>query len=56
MKSFAVIKDNVVTNIIVAETLEDTKPIGFCVEYTADNPAAIGWSFDGTSFHIPVSE
>jgi hypothetical protein len=54
-KSFAVIENNVVTNIIVAETKEiaETATGKICVEYTDSNPACIGLGYDGTTFEQP---
>jgi hypothetical protein len=54
-KSFAVIENNIVTNIIVAETKEvaETATGKICVEYTDLNPACIGLGYDGTTFEQP---
>jgi hypothetical protein len=55
MPNFAVIKDNLVVNTIVAENLaiaEICNPDSICVEFT-DN-AAIGWLWDGTTFTAPA--
>ena len=58
MKNFAVISGNVVTNTIVADTLEDASAAGKCVEYTAETPAGIGWTYDENTgtFTAPVTE
>jgi hypothetical protein len=58
MATYAVIKENIVINTIEAPSLEDAQEAtGFtCVEYTTENPAAIGWAYDGTSFIVPVIE
>jgi hypothetical protein len=55
MANFAVIKDNLVINIIVAERLEDAEQATglVCVEYTEEAPAAIGWVYDGVTFNKP---
>ena len=55
MTTFAVLKGNQVTNIIVADTKEIAEEIlnATCVEYTEDNPAGIGWIYDGTNFIAP---
>ena len=54
-KSFAVIEDNVVVNIILAETkqMAETATGKTCVEYTDSNPAVIGLGYDGTTFEQP---
>jgi hypothetical protein len=56
MKNFAVIKNVVVDNVIVAETKEIAELVTglTCVEYTEENPAGIGWTYDGTSFTPPA--
>jgi hypothetical protein len=49
MAIFAVLNnDNVVTNVIVCESLELAKEVtGYvCVEITDENPAAIGWIYN----------
>jgi len=58
MAEFAVIENGVVTNTIIAVTLEIAQEVTgkTCVEYTEDSPAGIGWSYDGTNFTAPVEE
>jgi hypothetical protein len=53
--NFAVITGNQVTNIIVADSKEIAEEVtGFtCVEYTDENPAGIGWNYDGVNFIAP---
>ncbi|CAB4166907.1 hypothetical protein UFOVP964_6 [uncultured Caudovirales phage] len=46
MATYAVLSGNQVSNIIVAETIEDASVVGTVVEYTIENPAGIGWSYD----------
>jgi hypothetical protein len=55
MATFAVIKDNKVTNVIVADTKEIAELIvsQTCVEYTEQNPAGIGWIYNGETFTPP---
>jgi hypothetical protein len=55
MKTWAVINNNAVTNVMVCESKELAEQIsGFpCVEYTNENPAAIGWAYDGKTFTAP---
>lgn len=55
MGNFAIIENNIVTNIIVAETKEDAERITekTCVEYFLANPAHIGLGYDGSTFEQP---
>ena len=55
MANFAEIKEGVVTNVIVADTKEIAELVtgSTCVEYTDENPAGIGWTWDGTKFTDP---
>lgn len=48
MKLFAVLSGNVVENVIVAESKEIAELVASrnCYEYTDENPAGIGWSYD----------
>lgn len=48
MATFALMGGNVVTNIIVADDKEATEQALNCVliEYTPENPAGIGWTYD----------
>jgi hypothetical protein len=58
MTNFAVINNETVTNVIVA----DSKSIAeeatglLCVEYTESNPAYIGLGYDGITFEQPPTE
>jgi hypothetical protein len=56
MANFAVIKDGVVVNVIVADDQETANLFGTAVEYTDTNPAFIGGAYDGTTFHPVVTE
>jgi hypothetical protein len=58
MAYFAIIENNEVTNVIIAETKEIAETVTgkTCVEYTDSNPASIGWTYDGTKFIAPVVE
>jgi hypothetical protein len=52
MKTFAVLNAyNVVTNVIVCDSAEtaDLVTHELCVEYTEENPAAIGWTYDAVT-------
>ncbi len=55
MPNFAVILDNKVINIIVADSKESAEQAtnNMCVEYTDSNPAYIGLGYDGTTFEQP---
>jgi hypothetical protein len=49
MATFAHLSGDVVNNVIVSNTLEDAELVlgaGSCIEYTDENPAAIGWTYD----------
>jgi hypothetical protein len=58
MATYAVIKDEEVINVIVAESKEVAETVTglTCVEYTESNPAGIGWIYNGTDFSAPVTE
>jgi hypothetical protein len=58
MARFAVINDNKVINVIIADTLEDAvAATGFsCVEDNPEVPAYIGLGWDGVSFEQPPVE
>lgn len=50
-RTIAVVADGTVQNVIVVSAdhvLADGE-----IEYTADNPAGIGWEYDGTGFIPP---
>ena len=48
MANYAVIKNNIVENTIVADSKEIAEEVTglTCVEYTDENPASPGWSAD----------
>ena len=48
MATFAMMGGNVVSNIIVADDKEATETALRCtlIEYTDENPAGIGWTYD----------
>ena len=58
MAKFAVLDNNIVINIIVADTKEIAEEAtGFtCIEYTSANPAAINDTWDGENFISPTIE
>lgn len=60
MKSFAVVENNIVTNVIVAETVKIAEEVTGqqCVEYDDVKVAAIGYSYDPVKdeFVIPLAE
>lgn len=55
MGNFAVIRDNVVVNTIIVDNKELAEELTgqLCVEYFDENPAVIGYGFDGTTFEQP---
>jgi hypothetical protein len=56
MKTFAVLSGSSVINIIVATTKKNAELAtnSECAEYTDENPAGIGWSYDGEKFIAPI--
>jgi hypothetical protein len=58
MSNFAVIKNRVVINTIVAESKEIAESVtGLqCVAYEENDNVLINGTYDGTSFHPPVTE
>jgi hypothetical protein len=57
-KTAAVMSGDLVTNIIVVDDIEQSaQDLGATlIEYTAENPAGIGWTYNGTTFVAPVVE
>ena len=57
MKTFAVLNYDSVTNIIVADSKEIAETVtgSICVEYTSDNPAVVGYTYNGTFFVPPIT-
>lgn len=59
-KTAAVMSGNVVTNIIVVDDVEQSaKDLNATlIEYTAENPAGIGWTYDEATgkFNAPAEE
>lgn len=59
MGTYAIISNNVVNNVIMADDKEATEQALNCVliEYTPENPAGIGWVFDpDTNTFAPPTE
>jgi hypothetical protein len=59
MANYAVIKNGIINNVIVAESQEIAESITglACVEFQVEPGApGIGWSYDGTNFTAPVIE
>lgn len=58
MATYAVLSENIVTNVIVADSKEiaETVTRSECIEYTDENPGLIGDTWDGTNFVSPVIE
>lgn len=48
MANYAVIQNDAVTNIIVADSKEIAEEVTnlTCIEYTEENPVGIGWAFN----------
>ena len=55
MKTFAVIENGIVTNVIVGveDEVVAANPKKY-VDYTDLKPAGIGWTYDGTNFIEPT--
>ena len=55
MANYAVIENNIVVNVIVADTKEIAEEVTglTCAETTSGNIAHIGLGFDGTTFEQP---
>jgi hypothetical protein len=58
MATYAMMSGNTVSNVIVADDKEATEAALNCtlIEYTPENPAGIGWSYDPETgkFEAPV--
>jgi hypothetical protein len=56
MATYAILNGNTVSNVIVADNKEETEAALSCVlvEYTDENPASIGWIYNGVNFVAPV--
>ena len=48
---YAVIDDNIISNVVVAESLEHAESTTGknCFEITSENPAEVGWQYDEVS-------
>jgi hypothetical protein len=53
MATFAVMSGDSVSNVIVADTKEIAEEVtgSICIEYTEENPAGIGYHYDGEKFN-----
>ena len=60
MATYAMMSGNTVSNVIVADDKEATEAALNCtlIEYTPENPAGIGWTYDETTgtFTAPIVE
>jgi hypothetical protein len=59
MANYAVIKNGIITNVIVAESQEIAESVTglTCIEFQLEPGApGIGWSYNGTDFTAPVIE
>ena len=57
MATFAVMSGNLVNNVIVADTKEIAEQVigSVCIEYMDENPAGIGWTWNGNNFTNPMA-
>ena len=55
MPNYAIIENDKVINVIVADSKEVAEEVTglVCIEYTEENPAGIGWTYDGVNFVSP---
>ena len=58
MTTFAVVKDGLVENCIIADSLEIAQEVTglTCVEYTEENPAGIGFTYADGIFTDPNAQ
>lgn len=58
MATYAIVENNLVTNVIIADTLQIAEQVTgkTCIEYNESNPAGIGWTYDGEKFTAPKLE
>lgn len=58
MANYAVMSGNTVSNIIVCDSKEVAEQVTgmTCIEYTNENPAGIGYTWDGSVFTAPIIE
>jgi hypothetical protein len=56
MATFAVLNNNKVINVIIADTKEIAEEVTSspCIEYTEENPAGIDWTYNGSTFEEPT--
>jgi hypothetical protein len=58
MATFAVMSGNTVSNVVMSDSQQDAELAtgSICIEYTTDNPAGIGWTYDESTgiFSPPV--
>jgi hypothetical protein len=57
MANFAIMDGNIVFNTIIADDLATAEALTgqVCIEYTDENKAGIGHTYDGTSFTEPYN-
>lgn len=59
MAKYAVIKDGIIDNVILADTKEIAEQVTrlTCIEISSEpNGPGIGWTYDGAGFTAPVIE
>ncbi len=58
MKVFAVMKENVVQNVIVANDIESAElaSLSTCIEWNQSDNPQVGWIYNGTNFEQPIEQ
>ena len=59
MANYAIVMNDQVINTILADSEDAAQscyPYAIIVEYTSENPAGIGWTYDGSVLSAPVTE
>lgn len=58
MKTYAVIQNNKVINVIVADSKEIAEEVTnfTCVEYSPESGIGLDWTYDGTNLTPPAIE
>lgn len=58
MANFAVVENNLVINVIVADDIEIAEQVTgkTCIGYTDNNPAGISWTYQDGTFVAPQPE
>jgi hypothetical protein len=58
MAIFAVMKENIVQNVIVANDIESAElaSLSPCIEWNQSDNPQVGWIYNGTTFEQPTEE